>query len=146
MLSGEAEVIRVRVLVAFEDTYRAYGDAIVRAIRSTYPRLEVLAVADLRELEAEVALFDPHLVITSRSSHPASLASRRGRLSRVKLSCRSKPAVASLYGRAASGVAKPLSRGVARCRRGHRVDASGGTRPRNWRRRMLIRLVALEPC
>jgi hypothetical protein len=34
MLSGEAEVIRVRVLVAFEDTYRAYGDAIVRAIRT----------------------------------------------------------------------------------------------------------------
>jgi hypothetical protein len=76
----------VRVLVAFEDTYRAYGDAIVRAIRNTYPRLEVLAVADLRELEAQVALFDPHLVISSRSSHPAPLASRRGRLSRVKLS------------------------------------------------------------
>jgi hypothetical protein len=79
-------VIRVRVLVAFEDTYRAYGDAIVRAIRSTYPRIEVVAAADVRELEAEVALFDPHLVITSRSSHPAPLASRRGRLSRVKLS------------------------------------------------------------
>lgn len=77
----------MRVLVAFEENYRAYGDAIVRAIRNTYPRLEVLAVADLRELEAEVALFDPHLVITSRSSsHPAPLASRRGRLSRVKLS------------------------------------------------------------
>jgi hypothetical protein len=87
MLSGEVEVIRVRVLVAFEDTYRAYGDAIVRAIRNTYPRLEVVvAVADLRELEAQVALFDPHLVISSRSSHPAPLASRRGRLSRVKLS------------------------------------------------------------
>ena len=87
MLSGEAEVgIRVRVLVAFEETYRAYGDAIVRAIRNTYPRLEVVAVADVRELEAEVALFDPHLVITSRSSHPAPLASRRGTLSRVKLS------------------------------------------------------------
>ena len=59
MLSGEAEVIRVRVLVAFEDTYRAYGDAIVRAIRNTYPRLEVVAVPDVRELEAEVAPFDP---------------------------------------------------------------------------------------
>lgn len=79
-------MIRVRVLVAFEETYWAYGDAIVRAIRDTYPRLEVGAVADLRELEAEVALFDPHLVITSRSSPPAPLASRRGRLSRVKLS------------------------------------------------------------
>ena len=79
--------IRVRVLVAFEETYRAYGDAIVRAIRNTYPRLEVVvAVADLRELEAQVALFDPHLVISSRSSHPAPLASRRGTLSRVKLS------------------------------------------------------------
>ena len=87
MLSGEEEVIRGRVLVAFEDTYRAYGDAIVRAIRNSYPRLEVVvAVADLRELEAQVALFDPHLVISSRSSHPAPLASRRGRLSRVKLS------------------------------------------------------------
>ena len=76
----------MRVLVAFEENYRAYGDAIVRAIRNTYPRLEVLAVADLRELEAEVALFDTHLVITRRSSHPTPLASRRGRLSRVKLS------------------------------------------------------------
>src|SRR4028119_1343923 len=85
ILSGEAEVvIRVRVLVAFEENYRAYGDAIVRAIRNTYPRLEVLALADLRELEAEVALFDPHLVITSRSSHPASLASRPGRPSRAQ--------------------------------------------------------------
>ena len=72
-------------LVAFEDTYRAYGDVIVRAIRNTYPRIEVVAVAD-EGLEAEVALFDPHLVITSRSSHPAPLASRRGRLSRLKLS------------------------------------------------------------
>ena len=86
MLPGEAEVIRVRLLVAFEDTYWAYADAIVRAIRNTYPRIEVLAIADVRELEAEVALFDPHLVITSRSSHPAPLASRRGTLSRVKLS------------------------------------------------------------
>lgn len=87
VLSEEAEVvIGVRILVAFEDTYRAYGDAIVRAIRSTYPRLEVVAAADLKELQAEVALLDPHLVITSRSSHPAPLASRRGRLSRVKLS------------------------------------------------------------
>ena len=85
MLSGEAEVLRVRVLVAFEDTYRVYGDAIVSEVRSTYPLFEVVAVADLRELEAEVALFDPHLVISS-SSHPAPLASRCGRLSRVELS------------------------------------------------------------
>ena len=86
MLSGEAEVIRVRVLVAFEDTYRVYGDAIVSEVRSTYPLFEVVAVADPRELEAQVALFDPHLVITSSSSHPTSPASRYGRLSRVKLS------------------------------------------------------------
>ena len=87
VLSEETEVvIGVRILVAFEDTYRAYGDAIVCAIRSTYPRLEVVAVPDLRELQAEVALLDPHLVITSRSSHPAPLASRRGRLSWVELS------------------------------------------------------------
>src|SRR4028118_1897546 len=86
ILTGEAEVIRVRVLVAFEENYRAYGDGIVRAIRSTYPRLEVLALADVRALEAEVALFDPHLVITSRSSHPAPLASRHARLSPPQLS------------------------------------------------------------
>jgi hypothetical protein len=87
MLSGEAEVLRVRVLVAFEDTYRVYGDAIVSEVRSTYPLFEVVAVADLRELEAEIALFDPHLVISSSSSsHPAPLASRCGRLSRVELS------------------------------------------------------------
>ena len=73
----------MRILVAFEDTYRAYGDALAKAIRSAYPRLEVLEIAGLRELQAQVALFDPHLLISI--SHTVPLANGHGRFSWVEL-------------------------------------------------------------
>ena len=58
---------KTRVLVAFEDDYRSYREAIASAIRSARPHLE-LAVGDLGILRTEVAYFDPHLVITSQPS------------------------------------------------------------------------------
>ena len=74
----------MRVLAAFEETHRAYADAIVSVLRSTYPYLEVLTVAGLRELRAQLARFDPHLLISI--SHAVPLNSRQGRLSWVELS------------------------------------------------------------
>ncbi len=52
-------------MVAFEDEYRAYGEAIASAIRGSRQRVEV-AVAELGTLGAEVVRLDPDLVICSR--------------------------------------------------------------------------------
>ena len=59
------EESKTRVLVAFEDEYRVYRDAIARSIRLHRPRVEV-AVAELVRLGDEVARLDPHLVVCSR--------------------------------------------------------------------------------
>ena len=55
----------MRVLIVYEDSHRSYGEAMVGAVRASRPGLEV-ALAHLRELEAEVERFDPHLVVSSR--------------------------------------------------------------------------------
>src|SRR4051812_11217690 len=55
----------MRALIVYEDSHRAYGEAMVGAVRASRPSLEV-ALAHLRELEAELELFDPHLVVSSR--------------------------------------------------------------------------------
>lgn len=54
----------VRVLVYFENHYRAYREVIAGAIRALRPQAEV-AVAASGTLEAEIARFKPHLVISS---------------------------------------------------------------------------------
>jgi hypothetical protein len=54
----------MRILVAFEDEYRSFGDAIADAFRLLRPGDEV-EDADLGALGERVARFDPHLVITS---------------------------------------------------------------------------------
>jgi hypothetical protein len=61
----------VRVLVAFEDVRRAYGETIARAIAELRPALEVRHAA-LGELEWELWRFDPHVVVCSQPSgeHP----------------------------------------------------------------------------
>jgi hypothetical protein len=68
--------------VAFEDDYRSYRDAIASAIRGARPHLEVSVVSEVEVLPAEVAYFDPHLVITSQPSP----ANHNGRLSWIQLS------------------------------------------------------------
>ena len=54
-----------RVLVAFEDEYRVYRDAIARSIRLYRPHVEVKAIG-LDELGDEVARLDPQLVVCSQ--------------------------------------------------------------------------------
>lgn len=59
----------IRVLVAFEDQYRAYRDTIAAAVRTLRPWTEV-EVAEPGSLEAEIARLRPHLVICSRPNFP----------------------------------------------------------------------------
>jgi hypothetical protein len=55
----------MRALIVYEDSHRSYGEAMVGAVRASRPDLEV-ALAHLRDLEAELERFDPHLVVSSR--------------------------------------------------------------------------------
>jgi hypothetical protein len=55
----------MRALIVYEDSHRSYGEAMVGAVRASRPGLEV-ALAHLRDLEAELERFDPHLVVSSR--------------------------------------------------------------------------------
>jgi F420-dependent methylenetetrahydromethanopterin dehydrogenase len=55
----------MRALIVYEDSHRSYGEAMVGAVRASRPGIEV-ALAHLRELEAELERFDPHLVVSSR--------------------------------------------------------------------------------
>ena len=57
---------KTRILIAFEDEYRAYREFMAGAVRVHRPRVEV-TVTGLGTLGEEVARFDPHLVICS---HP----------------------------------------------------------------------------
>ena len=56
----------MRVLIVYEDSHRSYGEAMVGAVRASRPGLEEVALAHLRDLEAELERFDPHLVVSSR--------------------------------------------------------------------------------
>src|SRR5919112_2069952 len=55
----------MRALIVYEVSHRSYGEAMVGAVRASRPGLEV-ALAHLRELQAELERFDPHLVVSSR--------------------------------------------------------------------------------
>ena len=57
----------MRVLVAYEETYRSYRDAIVRAIRDHRPHFTVLDITP-QEFEASLERFEPHAVVSSRPS------------------------------------------------------------------------------
>src|SRR5918997_4062973 len=57
----------MRVLVAYEEVYRSYQDAIVLAIKDHRPHFAVLD-ATLRELEAALERLEPHAVVCSRPS------------------------------------------------------------------------------
>ncbi len=58
----EEEGVKTRVLVGFEERYRIYRDSIARTLRNARAHIDV-AVCERGVLEAEVASFDPHLVI-----------------------------------------------------------------------------------
>ncbi len=53
---------RTRVLVAYEDEYRAYREAIAAGVRLLRPRVEV-STAGPAELDAELERFGPHVVV-----------------------------------------------------------------------------------
>ena len=73
-----------RILVAFEDDYRSYADALATAIRAARPHLNVATVG-LETPQAEVTHLDPHLVICS-SPNPAAEQQEEGKLAWVELS------------------------------------------------------------
>jgi hypothetical protein len=54
--------MRMRILVAFEDDYRAYRDVVGAGIGILRPHVEV-ETASLGALEERIERFDPHLVI-----------------------------------------------------------------------------------
>jgi hypothetical protein len=58
---------RMRVMVAYEETYCFYRSVITRAIEYHRPHLQVRSV-DLGVMEEALGRFDPHAVICSRPS------------------------------------------------------------------------------
>ena len=64
------ELVSIRILVAFEDVYRAYREVIAAGIQVLRPQLEVTST-NLVELEGEIARLDPQVVISSLDK-PAS--------------------------------------------------------------------------
>jgi hypothetical protein len=74
---------KTRILVAFEDDYRAYADALAKAISAARPQLDVATVG-LEALQTEVARLDPHVIICS-SPNPAT-EQQEGKLAWVELS------------------------------------------------------------
>ncbi len=57
----------MKVLVAYEEAYRSYRDALVRAIKAHRPHFTVLGAAP-GALGAALARFEPHAVVSSRPS------------------------------------------------------------------------------
>ena len=74
---------KTRILVAFENDYRAYADALAKAIRAARPHLDV-ATLGLEGLQTEVTRLDPHVIICS-SPNPAT-EQQEGKLAWVELS------------------------------------------------------------
>jgi len=56
---------KVRILVAFEDDYRAYRGVLAAVIRALRPHTKV-GTANLDELREEIERFDPQLVICTQ--------------------------------------------------------------------------------
>ncbi len=77
----EKRGVSMRILVAYDEVYRSYRDAIVLAIKDHRPHFAVLD-ATLRELEAALERFEPHAVVCSR---PSAEYSRGGKGAWVEL-------------------------------------------------------------
>jgi hypothetical protein len=52
----------MRTLIVYEDSHRAYGEAMVRALKGLRPGVEV-RLAHTRDLDTELIDFDPHVVV-----------------------------------------------------------------------------------
>jgi len=55
----------MRILISYEESYRAYSDALERALGGLHPGAEV-AACRLAEIGEQVESFNPHLVVSSR--------------------------------------------------------------------------------
>jgi hypothetical protein len=64
-VSLKEDVNAMRILVAFEESYRVYQDVIAEAVLAHRPHTEVLTT-EQDALQAEVARIDPDLVICSQ--------------------------------------------------------------------------------
>ena len=62
----------IRILVAFEDVYRAYREVIAAGIHIMRPQHEV-ASSGLEDLQGEIARLDPHLVVCTQDK-PAGIS------------------------------------------------------------------------
>ena len=62
----------IRILVAFEDVYRAYREVIAAGIHVMRPQHEV-ASSGLEDLQGEIARWDPLLVVCSQGK-PAGIS------------------------------------------------------------------------
>jgi hypothetical protein len=67
MVAARGRGCHMKVLVAYEESYRSYGQLITKAIREMRPGLEVHS-AGIGALGEELGRFEPHVVICSRSS------------------------------------------------------------------------------
>ena len=54
----------MRILICYEESYRAYGDVLERALGGLRPDAEV-AVCSLAEIGEQLESFDSHLVVSS---------------------------------------------------------------------------------
>jgi hypothetical protein len=57
----------MRVLICYEERYRAYSDVLERAIGALRPEADVAAYS-LAEIGEQLESFDPHLVVSSDSN------------------------------------------------------------------------------
>ena len=55
----------MRILISYEESYRAYSDALERALGGLRPDAEV-AVCSLAEIGEQLESFDPNLVVSSQ--------------------------------------------------------------------------------
>jgi hypothetical protein len=107
----------MRVLIVYEDSHRAYGDALERAVRGQGPGVEVLLV-QARRLTGEVERFDPHLVVSGLPN----TVDPGGRAAWVTLS-EDPDGPSGVRGGAAQGGAKPRD---GRAAGRHRRDGGAG--------------------
>lgn len=70
---------KTRILVAFENDYRAYAGALSKAIRASGQHLHVTTTG-LEALQTQVARLHPHLVISSVPNLAAKLQEEEGKL------------------------------------------------------------------
>jgi len=63
-LPREEKVLEIKIIITFEDTFRAYRGALAAAIRILRPEVEVKTV-ELEELRGMVETFEPDIVIGS---------------------------------------------------------------------------------